>query len=343
MPDILPVSGPINFPYTTVGLTMAIDKLPNLYGRLNEMNLFPSEGVSTTLVEVRFRNGYLTVLPARERGGNATVGKSSDGNSIYLEIPHIPHLDYITPEDLQNWANWAANPMRPKTLADSLNEKLQAIKNKHAITREYFRMGALKGQIVDGDGTVLHDLYERFGITKKVIYLDLDNATSNVNERCMDAHRWIEENLKGEVMSGVHALVSRELFGKLKAHPNVEKFFVNWQQAAALAGDARKGFEFGGITFEEYNASATLMSGTTGRFITAGKGHAFPVGTLQSFRTFDGPAHSLSMANMPGGEVYVSPKILDHDEGIELKSQSNPLPVCSRPELLIEFDMGAQP
>lgn len=339
MPVIQTLSGPINFSYTAQELTQAIDVLPNMYGRLEELNLMPSKGVSTTLVRISRRNGYITVLPVRDRDGAASVGKSSNEDAIYLEIPHIPHIDKITPADLQDMLAFAANPMRPRTFEDALNEKLQAIKNKHAITREYFRMGALKGVIVDGEGSQLHDLYERFDIVKKTVDFELDDPDTNVLEKCAEVLRHIETNLQGEVMTGVRVLNSREFTGKLKSHPNVEKAYANWQAATALSTDTRKAFDFGGLIFEEYNASATLMDGTSGRFIDEGKGHAFPIGTMSTYATNDGPANNIGMVNMPGVEVYVSPKVLDHGEGIELKSESNPLPVCARPELQVELIM----
>jgi len=340
MPTIQTLAGPIDFSYTAQELTQAIDVLPNLYGRLNEMNLFPGKGVSTTLVRVSFRNGQVTVLAAEERGSNGSAAKVADENAIYLEIPHIPHMDYIKPDDLQDMLAFNQNPIRMKTFEDAMNERLQAIKNKHSITREYLRMGALKGKIIDGAGNELHDLFERFDIEKVTVDFALDNPATDVIGKTREVARAMETNLQGEVMTSVHALVSPEFFDALTSHPNVEKFYVNWQSANVLAGDPRKMFPFGSMVFEEYNASATLMNGTSGRFIDEGYAHAYPMGTMNTFATYDGPAHDLNMVNMPGAEIYVSPKVLDHGAGIELKSQSNPLPVCARPALLRELVMS---
>jgi hypothetical protein len=41
-------------------------------------------------------------------------------------------------------------------------------------------MGALKGVILDADGSVIYDLFDEFGITPAVIGFDLGNANSNV-------------------------------------------------------------------------------------------------------------------------------------------------------------------
>lgn len=330
------IDGQIIFPYTTQELTMSVDVLPNLYGRLNQENLFPSRGVSTTLVQVRFRNGHITVLPARERDGAPSVGKGSDEDAVYLEIPHIPHLDMLTPKDIQDMLAFASNPLRPMTMEDALNEKLQAIKDKHAITREYFRMGALKGVIKDGDGNTLHDLYERFGIVKKTVNFELDNPATDVKAKCRGLKRGIKKNLKGEVMSGVRVKVDPIFWDEFTSHPNVEKFFLNYSEAHALATEDITIFPFGGLIFEEYDATVSLMDGSTEDLIAEGYGHAYPVGTMNTFKTFDGPANNITMANSPGVELYISPKILDHGAGVELKSESSPLPVCSRPDLIVE-------
>ena len=336
MTTIQTINGPVDFSYTAQDLTMAIDVLPNLYGRLNQENLFPSEGVSTTLVEVRFRNGYITVLPVRDRDGAPSVGKGPDENAVYLEVPHIPHLDYLTPKDLQDMFAFTANPLRKKTMEDAMTEKLQAIRNKHAITLEYFRMGALKGLIKDGEGSILHDLFERFGIVKKTVDFELDNVATDVKAKCREVRRYQSKNLKGEIKSGTRVKVDPEFFDSLTGHPNVEKFFVNYVEARSLAVDDVTEFPFGGLIFEEYDATVSLMDGTTDDLVAEGYGHAYPTGTMNAFRTFNGPANNINMVNMPGAEIYVSPKELDHGAGVELKSESNPLPVVSRPDLLVE-------
>jgi hypothetical protein len=65
-------------------------------------------------------------------------------------------------------------------------------------------------------------------------------------------------------------------------------------------------------------------------------GTAYPVGTMNMFRTYDGPANDLRFVGEVDAEIYVSPKILDHCKGIELVSESNPLAVCRRPEATVQ-------
>lgn len=329
---------PINFPYTAVDLTEEINVIPNMYGRLNELDLMPGEGVTTTHVEISFSEGVLTILPTRERGAPPTVGLSKDATSIFLKVPHIPHMDTIKPQDLQDKFSFGSRRQRRLGVAEAVARKLVNIRRKHDITLEFMRMGALKGKIVDGDNSELYDLYEVFDIEEKVVDFALDNPATDVRAKCAEVWRHIEDNLTGEVMTSVHALVKSDFLDALVSHPNVEKFYVNWAAATALSGgDVRKGFTFGGITFEEYRAVATDATGVSRPFIASGDGHAFPQGTMQTFGTYFAPANHVQAVNSIGEQIYISPKILDHGQGVELRSESNPLPLCLRPALLVKM------
>lgn len=330
------IVAPINFPYTAIDLTQSINVLPNMYGRLMQLDVFPAVGVTTTIVEIRFKDGVLTILPVRERGAEPTPSREGGENSIFLKVPHIPMQDTVTPADLQN--KFVFGPeRRRKTVQDATVEKLETVRMKHDITLEFLRMGALKGLIVDGEGTTIYNLFDVFGVTKKSINFELNSDTTDVNKKCYDVIRHIEDNLKGEVMSSVHALVSKEFFDALTTHPNVEKFYLNWTAATTLSGDPRRGFPFGGMVFEEYNAVASDVAGVSQRFIAANAGHAWPRGTLNTFRTHMAPPDHVNWVNTEGVDVFVSPKVLDHGRGVEFLSQSNPLPVCARPALLVEL------
>lgn len=329
------LTGPINFPYTAIDLTEGVDVMPNMYGRVNDLGLFPHRGITSTLVEIDFRDGNLTILAHTERGAPPTVDKAPTENAIIMKVPHIPHMATIKPEDMQD--RFAFNSgKRPKGLEDAVQEKLLNIRNKHSITLEFLRMGALKGLIVDGAGATLYDLFTVFNVAQLSVDFLLGTAGTNVMDKCREVVRNAEDNLKGEVMSGVHALVSPEFFDKLVGHANVEKFYLQQQDAASLRGnDIRKGFVFGGIVFEEYRAVASDIAGASQKFITAQEGHAFPVGTMMNtHETLNAPPDHIEWVNAMGPEIFVSPDVLPHGQGVELRSQSNPLTVWKRPILL---------
>lgn len=342
----------IVFPYTAVQLTGTINKIPNIYGLLNELNVFPARGIRTTLVEVRRENGTLAVLPATDRGAPPSVAKRQPGDALYFEVPHIPHMDRIDPLDLQNMLRVVAETASFKTLDEEMAQRMIAIRNKHAITLEWLRMGALKGLITDGNGAPIYDLFASFNIARPVIYFDLSNNSADIDGACDLLFRTIATALRGEVMSGIEVLCSTSFFSAFVAHPKVQKFWLNWQNAEKLAniervsagGQMGRTFDYQRIRWREYYGVAPIVVAgvpTSAPFVEDTLGFARPLGTLDTFVTYFAPANDIRYVNQMGQEVYVSPKILDHGEGVELKSESDPLPICRRPELLVTVSSAA--
>lgn len=242
----------------------------------------------------------------------------------------------VLPEEVQGIRAFGSKT-EAMAIADVLTDHLTTMRNKHAITLEHLRMGALKGKILDADGSVLYNLFDEFDITEKVVNFGLSTANTNVKAKCLEVVRHIEDSLRGEVMSGIHALVSAEFFDALTNHPSVKEAYERWQEGAFLRDDFRSGFPFGGITFEEYRGQATDPNGTVRRFIAQGEGHAFPVGTAESFVTYFAPADFNETVNTLGRPLYAKQELRRFDRGTDLHTQSNPLPLCLRPAVLVKF------
>jgi hypothetical protein len=326
--------------FTSLSLTMGINKFPNMYGRLRELNLFPADPVATRKIAVEEYNGVLAILPTVAAGGPATQNKSGKRKVRTFEIPHIPLEDVILPEEVQGVRMFGSENML-ETQERVMARKLMEMRNKHAITLEYLRMGALKGVILDADASTLYNLYTEFDITQKEVFFALGTDATDVRAKCMEVKRHIEDNLKGEVMQRIHCLCSQEFYDNLTGHPEVEKAFQNFQTNQRLSGDYRTAFEYAGIVFEEYRGVASDKDGNSRRFIADGDAHFFPVGTLSTFKTYFAPADFNETANTLGLEVYAKQEARKFGRGWDVHTQSNPLPMCHRPELLVRGDDDA--
>ncbi len=325
--------------FRLISLTRAINILPNQYGRLNEMNLMPGRGVTTRSIMVEEQAGVLNLLQTQPVGSPGTVDKRPRRTVRSFVVPHIPHDDVILPDEY-NGIRAFGTENAVDTLSLVMNQHLQRMRNKHAITLENLRMGALKGIIQDADGSTLYNLYDEFNIVQHTQAMSLSTSTTNVSALCRNVVRWIEDHLLGEIMTGVYCLCSPEFFDDLIEHSNVEKFFLNYAQAAQLTGqtsDPRKGFTFGGITFEEYRGFATDAAGNVRRFIAAGEAHCFPLGTSSAFETIFAPADFVETANTIGLELYAKQEPREFGRGVDIHTQSNPLPICNRPGLLVKL------
>ncbi|MBF0131019.1 MAG: major capsid protein [Magnetococcales bacterium] len=325
--------------FGAIQLTAAINRLPNNYGVLGAMKLFPPKPVTMQNIAVEMRDGLLAMLPTVPRGAPATVGVHGKRKMRSFIIPHIPHEDVIKAEEIQGLRAFGQENQM-ETYANVLAMRLNDMRNKHAITLEWLRMGALKGVILDADGSTIYDLYNEFNITQKVVDFAFSNAATDVKKVCLDLKRYIEDNLKGEISKGVQAMVSAEFFDALTGHKKVQEAWALWQDGQALRADQRDGFDFAGITFVEYRGQASDKDGTVRKFIESGQGHAFPTGTNQCFSTYFAPADFMETVNTLGQELYAKQEPAKYNRGTDLHTQSNPLPMCHRPELLVKLTMS---
>jgi hypothetical protein len=324
--------------YSLAELTQAINILPNLYTRLGQIGLFRFEGVSQRSVIIEQYEGVLNLLPSVPLGGPATVGTREGRSMRSFALPWIPHDDVILPADIQGQPALGvfdgADP-----LVEVMNRKLTLMRRKHAQTREYMEMNALRGIVKDGAGTTLYNYFTEFGLSQQSVDFVLGTAGTQVQAKIREVLRKIEVELKGETMSGVLALVSPEFFDKLIGNTSVEDAYKYFSSTGAqpLREDTRRRFPFAGIVFEEYNATVTLSTGSTETLVPAGEGIAFPMGTLDTFVTYGAPANLIETVNTIGLPMYARQLARPDGSAIEVKTEASILPVTKRPRLAVKI------
>jgi hypothetical protein len=320
--------------FNFAALTTAINILPNRYGLIQKMNLMPGRGVPTTKVKIEEYHGLLKLLPTTPKGSPGLLAARGKRKVREFTIPHIPYDDVVLPEEAQDNRSFGYGNKLTST-ADLLAQYLQAMRDNHSITLEHLRMGALKGEILDADGSTIYDLFTEFNITAKIINFELSNATTDVKAICLELKRHIEDNLSNQIADSITCLVSPEFYDALTGHPVVKSAYDRWQNGEAHRADMRDGFPFGGILWREYRAKADTPEGATRRFIAANEGHAFPTGTSY-FETYFGPGDFSDTVNQPGIEIYARIEDRKFRRGADLHTQSNPLPICVRPSILVK-------
>ena len=336
-------------PFTATGfdiaaMTAAITKLPNLYNRVTGM--FPEQPINTTTVMIEQSNGTLNIVRSRERGAPADKVIADKRALRSLVIPHIPVADVVLPHEIQNVRAFGSESAL-ETQSAVLALKLQKMKNTIDQTREFLSVGALKGVILDADGSTLYNLFTEFGITSasnpgdigKYLSLDfvLDSDSTDVRAKCIAVKRHIELNLRGERMTGIRCLCSSTFYDALIGHPEVQEAYRYWQNNGQnLSDDYRNGFRYGGIMFEEYNASWTDKDANVRSAIATNKGICFPEGTGNTFETVVAPGNFLEAANTMGMPYYARQQEKPMGQGLDLWAEANVLPICKRPEVLVE-------
>lgn len=324
--------------FTLAEMSAAIQMLPNPYGRVGQLGLFSPEPISQRNVTIESIEGELRLLPTVALGAPATVGTTDKREVRSFAVPHIPHNDVVLPEEVSGIRGLGlASAEDP--LVTVMTRKLARMRAKHAQTLEYMRVNALLGVTKDGAGNVLYDWHTAFGLTKKSVDFKFVEDKDLVI-RCTQVARQIEENLKGEMMTSIHALVSPEFFDKLVGHSSVQQAYTFYQGTAGanpLKDDVRRGFRFGSILFEEYFGTVTLSTGETVRLIPEKEGIAFPLGTFDTFRTYFAPANLMEAVGTYGQELYAYQLARPNGTGVDIYTQSNPLPIVKRPALTVRL------
>ena len=320
--------------FSLTQLSQAINVLPNMYGRVNELGLFTWRALSNNVVTIEMQNGVLTLVQTTPWGGPAPKSKSGKRNVRSFTVPHMPLEDTVMAADVIGIRAFGTENTL-ETVTQRVNDKLQTMRNKIDQTLEWRKMSALKGEVLDADGSVIANYFDEFGVTKKVVNFALGTATTDVRAKCAEVIRHVEDNLMGEMMQRVHVLVSQEFFDAFVSHAKVKEAFANYAEAAQrIGGDMRKGFSFGGLTFEEYRATVDSK-----RFIDSGKAHAFPIGTNETFSNFGAPADFVETVNTLALPYYARQQNKDFNRGIDLHVQANQLPLVTRPATIVELAM----
>ena len=318
--------------YSLKQLTQAINVLPNMYSRTTQLGLFQWRPATSNIISIEMREGVLALVPTTPWGGVAPKSKPGKRNVRGFMVPHMPLEDVVLAAEVMGVRAFGTDN-QAEAVNTKVNDKLQVMKNKIDMTLEWRRFNALKGFVLDADGSIIEDYFAAFGVTKKVISLGLGNANTDVRAKCMEVLRHIEDNAQGALITGVRAMVSPELFDALTGHAKVQTVYQGWAEAVnKLGGDIRSGFVFGGITFEEYRATVDGQ-----RFIDEGKGHAFPMGTTDLFSDFGAPADFNETVNTLALPYYARQQNKDFNRGIDLHAQSNILPMVNRPSMLVEL------
>lgn len=323
--------------FQATSLTAAINVVPNIYGRINASGLFRPERIRLRSAVIERKNGRISLLKDTPVGAPAPVGQAGDRKLYTLRVPHFPYDDVVLAEEVQGVRRFGSES-ELETVIEKVNEKLENAAFKHQQTWEFLKLGAIKGIVLDGDATTeIADLYTVFGITPEVHNFALNVDTTEVLTKCLETARHIEDNLKGEVMSGIQVLCSPSFFDKLTTHKVVKASYALWRDGEAGRSDMRRGFHFGGLIFSEYNGTVTNAAGGSTPLIAADTAHAFPIGTRELFVNHTAPANMVGAVNTPGLDMYASSAPMDHGMGIKLHTQSNHLPICTRPEVLVKL------
>lgn len=319
--------------YDVATLTDMVEVIPDVPSLLSPY--FEAQGMDTTFAVIDRTKRGLHLVPDTKReyaGPVATPGDKRSG--LIIEAAHLLETDFLTPMDIQN--ERAVNREGLTTVDMKVTEKLAAMRRNIAATLEWHRVGAVKGKVLDADGsTVLYDLYDKFGITpneeESVSFpTDAAGATNVLSQQFEDLTDRVELALGGNAYTGVMAIVGKDFWNKLTTNPMVREAYNMWTQRRSAYGLHAKNepFEYGGISWVRYNKA---VGGNV--LVEPGAAHVFPVGP-GIMKHYYAPALYMDTVNTMGQAYYSRAESTEMNRAIKMEVQSNPLTLCMFPEAL---------
>jgi hypothetical protein len=320
--------------FSVSSLTHAINEQAYLPGRISSLGLFQEEGVTTLTVQIEKDGDTLALVPAGERGTSGLVVGASKRDLIPFNTVHLPERFTIRADEVQGIRAFGEQT-ELQAVQDVVNARLAKARRQLDATHEFQRAGALNGLILDADGQrVLLNIYDRFGVQRQELSMGLNAADTEVRVKCGDALDMQEDALGSTTSSGSRAFCGKTFWNKLVAHKSVKETYLNSVQAAALRGDARDSFEFGGIVWERYRGKVGGVA-----YVPDDEARLVPEGVPDLFISAFAPADYMETVNTLGIPYYSRIETLPFGKGVAGEAQSNPLHLCTRPRALIRLKL----
>lgn len=325
--------------FSVVSLTQAINLLPHKPMRIEQMGIFEEEGVETTSIMVEERAGTLGLVPTARRGagagtetGDKRAAKNAKRTARSIAVPHIPIIDSVLADSIQNIRAFGSETQL-EILSEKVNEKLGQMRLSLEVTKEYHRIGAIHGKVLDADGsTTVVNLFTEFGVSEQSQDFAFTTSTTDIRGLCLDVQGLVETAVGGLPYDHVHAFCGSEWFNALISHATVKTAYERWMDGAMLRNDPRSGFEFGGIIFERYRGTVGGVD-----FVNSKQARVFPVGAQGLFKCYHAPADYVETVNTIGQPYYSKQELMPLGKGVLLEAQTNPLNICTRPRCLVKL------
>jgi hypothetical protein len=314
--------------FTAQSLTAAINDLQVVPTLLQAV--FEEAGVTTTEVAIERRADALSLVPAVPRGAPGKPYAMAKRDGLTFTTAHLPQRATIHADSLQNVRAFGSDQLY--TVEQRRNELLGVMRADLDTTLEHLRIGALMGQVLNSNGSVMYDLLAEFGVSQQTHAMALATTTTKLRTKFVEARRKAEAALGNLRPKAWLCLAGAQFFDAVADHPSTEAFLANQPAAAELRADNRGGFEIGGVVVSEYSF------GTAGTpWINTAEAYLVPVGAPGLMIGRFAPADYVSTINTIGLPYYSSSEDLPHGKGISLEAQSNPVFLCTRPRAVIKL------
>lgn len=321
--------------FSVLSMTEAINTLEIVPSRIGAMNLFKGGGITTTTVGIEQLNNELKLIPTAARGTMPEYKTSQKRNLRAIAVPHLPKNDTIMAESVQNVRAFGSENAL-EAVSSVVNQRLLELKQEHELTWEYHRVGALQGAIMDADGTTeIVNLFTEFGVTRLDVNWDTTSNTG-LKTACIALRRLIETALNMLPYSSIQVMCGEDFWDQLLTQAETRDAYNRFQDNSFGRDSNSEPFRYSQIDFWE-------MRGKVGNIplVPEAEGAAFPMTNANIYRQAFAPAPFMETVNTVGKPYYAKQEPMKFGMGTELHTNSNPLFLVTKPQVLVQFTYSA--
>ncbi|KQV27595.1 hypothetical protein ASC97_04250 [Rhizobium sp. Root1203] len=320
-------------PFSLESLTAAVNAVPYRPGQVSASGIFQEDSVTTTMISIERRNGKLGLVEPTERGGAGETTGDEDRTKVPVIVPHYQRDDKVLADEVQNVREFGTETSL-ESVVGRVNRKAIRHGQDLTMTLEHQRVGALKGIVTAKSGKVVVNLYNAFNIGVPAdVSLELDVDATLVMGLWQDVIYSIEDSLD-EPYAGIRVFTGRDFHKMLWQHKSVRDTFVYNDGAQVLRQDVPDVFTWGNATWERYKTGAKATADLGAPYIAADEARVAITGVDDLYITRFAPADYNETVNTPGLPLYAQLVELPNKKGYDMEVQSNPISICTRPEVL---------
>lgn len=313
--------------FTRENLVRSLAKAPYTPGRLGELGIFETVGLTSTTFAVEEETTDAgRVLTSIARGAprqRETLEKRKV--HTFQTATYGDEGDVMADEVLN--ARGAGTQGQAEVVAARRDRLVAKLRRSMDLTHESLRMAKL---IAPGS--------TEFGSAPSTAAIAVQtDATKTRQEIFTKIIKPIEDALDGLTFTGLHVFCSDGFWSNLVENKQIRETYLNWQAAAELRNDPRMMFSFGGVMWERYRGTSAVK-------ITDDQAIAFPVGVSELFWQAFAPNDTMESVGMGalGQPYYFGSKLLTDSQGtkgVEVSVASHPVMVCGRPAAIRTITM----
>lgn len=318
--------------FSKVALTDYVVTQPYVPDLVSKWLPWHSEGTHLPNAAIDFTDGTLEMIPEAARGAPGDAPERDVDSSIIVRIPHYPQQDTLYAVQFEGIR--AAGSELLTSIENERNKILANFNRRNRAMWENSRIGAITGKLLNSKGEVSKNWYKELGVSQTKHQVDFASANTKLRTEIIKAKDKGEDNL-GEFAADHWLLIAgSNAFPMITDHPNFEKIFERYNDGAMLRDDISGGFP---ITLNVTAVKYTRPK--IGSKVIFGADDMYLVPVVNGmFQTRFGPGTGMGALGVIGLPEYVSSYDLPHDEGVELKAQTNIISWVQRLQAIVKIE-----